>query len=196
MPRRVIDNSLTPSDVKRCDRPTANSTHTLAFVHARASSVRSAPSLPLTSFRVFSSIPSCSRDAHCDYRACSGFTTVDTIYRLLQTRDGCSGQVQWKSELAVGKLLRDEYDEDRSIDDLAAEHGYSIQRVRRYLKIAGTQMRSPGIFRQRASYPHRKNQHGHRVSQAAQAYSSWQETKTSFRDYQEGNYGSREQREC
>lgn len=49
-----------------------------------------------------------------------------------------------ESELAVGKLLRDEYDEGRSIDDLAAEHGYSIQRVRRYLKIAGTQMRSPG----------------------------------------------------
>ena len=34
-----------------------------------------------------------------------------------------------ESELAVGKLLRDEYESGRSIKDLAAEHDYSIARV-------------------------------------------------------------------
>ena len=40
-----------------------------------------------------------------------------------------------ESELAVGKLLRDEYESGRSIKDLAAEHDYSIARVRRYLSL-------------------------------------------------------------
>ena len=49
-----------------------------------------------------------------------------------------------ESELAVGKLLRDEYESGRSIKDLAAEHDYSIARVRRYLSLVDTQLRPQG----------------------------------------------------
>ena len=44
----------------------------------------------------------------------------------------------------VGAALRKEYEGGRSIKSLAAEHGYSIQRVRTLLAGAGTQMRSRG----------------------------------------------------
>ena len=65
---------------------------------------------------------------------------------------------------------------DRSATDGHRYPAYS-------LTLTGFQSRecqAVGILfcRQRTSYPHRKNQHGHRVSQAAQAYSSWQKTKT------------------
>ncbi|PST46077.1 DNA methyltransferase [Bifidobacterium callitrichos] len=49
-----------------------------------------------------------------------------------------------ESELEVGKLLRDEYDLGKSIKDLSAEHNYSIARVRRYLRLAGTHLRPQG----------------------------------------------------
>lgn len=52
-----------------------------------------------------------------------------------------------ESELEVGKLLRDEYDLGKSIKDLSAEHNYSIARVRRYLKLAGTHLRPQGRAR-------------------------------------------------
>ena len=48
------------------------------------------------------------------------------------------------SEIAVGKLLRDEYETGKSIKDLAAEHDYSIARVRRYLSLVDTQLRPQG----------------------------------------------------
>lgn len=51
------------------------------------------------------------------------------------------------SEIAIGKLLRDEYEEGRSIKDLAAEHGYSIARIRKYLALVDTPLRSPGRSR-------------------------------------------------
>lgn len=51
------------------------------------------------------------------------------------------------SELAVGKLLRDEYDLGKSIKDLSAEHDYSIARIRRYLQLAGTRLRPQGRSR-------------------------------------------------
>lgn len=47
-------------------------------------------------------------------------------------------------ELAVAKLLRDEYEHGQSIDDLSAEHDYSIARVRRYLKLVNTPIRAQG----------------------------------------------------
>lgn len=58
---------------------------------------------------------------------------LDTHERL--TPDG---------ELAVGKLLRDEYERGKSINDLSAEHEYSIARVRRYLNLAQTLIRPQG----------------------------------------------------
>lgn len=48
------------------------------------------------------------------------------------------------TEKAVAKMLREEYEADKSIDDLAEEHGYSIARIRKLLKLAGTEFRSPG----------------------------------------------------
>lgn len=54
------------------------------------------------------------------------------------------------SEIAIGQLLRDEYEEGRSIKDLAAEHDYSIARIRRYLKLVDTPLRAQGRSRQTA----------------------------------------------
>lgn len=44
----------------------------------------------------------------------------------------------------IGVALRDEYENGISISDLAAEYGYSIQRVRGFLQNAGTTIRSRG----------------------------------------------------
>ena len=51
------------------------------------------------------------------------------------------------SEVAVGRLLRDEYERGESIQDLAAEHEYSIARVRRYLHLVETPLRPQGRSR-------------------------------------------------
>ena len=48
------------------------------------------------------------------------------------------------SELAVSNELRRLYEEGKSISDLAALHGYSIARVRRYLALANTPLRQRG----------------------------------------------------
>lgn len=61
---------------------------------------------------------------------------LDTHERL--TSDG---------ELAVGMLLRDEYEHGKSIKDLSAEHEYSIARVRRYLYLVETSLRPQGRSR-------------------------------------------------
>ena len=45
---------------------------------------------------------------------------------------------------AVAQMLREEYEAGKSIDDLVDEHGYSIARVRKLLKLAGTEFRSQG----------------------------------------------------
>lgn len=55
------------------------------------------------------------------------------------------------SELAVSAQLRRQYEEGASISDLAAQHGYSIARVRRYLALANTPLRQRGARPQAAS---------------------------------------------
>lgn len=44
----------------------------------------------------------------------------------------------------IGKALRDEYEAGSTISDIAAMHGYSIQRTRGLLKAAGTEFRKRG----------------------------------------------------
>ncbi len=48
------------------------------------------------------------------------------------------------TELAIGKVLRDEYESGDTINDIASIHDYSIARTRKLLKVAGTEFRSRG----------------------------------------------------
>lgn len=55
------------------------------------------------------------------------------------------------SEIAVSAQLRRQYEEGASISDLAAQHCYSIARVRRYLTLANTPLRQRGARPQAAT---------------------------------------------
>ena len=49
-----------------------------------------------------------------------------------------------ETALAIGKLLREEYEQGASINDIAAKYDYSIQRTRGLLKRGGTEFRPRG----------------------------------------------------
>lgn len=49
-----------------------------------------------------------------------------------------------ETEEALGLVLKDRYENGASIKGLAAEHDYSIQRVRKLLLLVGTELRRPG----------------------------------------------------
>lgn len=48
------------------------------------------------------------------------------------------------TELAIGKVLHDEYGSGDTINDIASIHDYSIARKRMLLKMAGAEFRSRG----------------------------------------------------